>query len=760
MNKGYSPVGRGLPRPDALEKVTGAAKYTADFKLPGMLYGRLVRSPHAHARVVGIDTRRAEGLPGVKAVVTAKEVPGTPFNNAAMSAIILAPYQMTKDQRLFDGVVRFRGEGVAAVAATSAQVAKEAAGLVEVQYQELPAVLDPEEAMQPGAPLVHDGVEGNLLAQVRMGTGNIEEGFAAADHVLEARYVTSRQKQCQMEPSVSIAAFSPEGRLTIWSPTAMPHLVRRMLAELFDLPETKVRVVSLHIGGSFGSRLGLVVEPYAVVLAKKAGLPVMVEYDRQEDFYATESRHPCIIDLKAGARKDGTLCALQAKVTVNTGAYATHGQDVAGLMGLCFRRLYRCPHVRFEGYVVYTNTPVAGAHRGYGGPQAIFALESHMDALAEALGLDPLEFRLKNAVQPGDPDLMTKQPIVSYGLERCLRKGVRAIGWGERVKAPTASSKAKRRGLGMGCFIWVSGVGGSRRVLETSQATIALEERGTVRLYTGASDPGTGSRTTLAQIAAQELGLALEDIEVVMGDTDVTPFDIGSHASRTLYVAGGAVLAAARELKGQVLTLAAEMLEASTTDLELLEGRIQVRGSPDQAVSLAAVAERARSMGVTMVGRASHNPTNAPPFGAQFAEVEVDLETGEVRVLKLVTALDVGRAINPSIVEGQLEGALHHGLGYALTEELLVDRATGRALNPDFHDYRLATAVDMPVIQDIMVETLDPTGPFGAKGVGENGMLPTAAAIANAIYQATGVRMRELPITSEALLRALKAPAR
>ncbi|MDP2728300.1 MAG: molybdopterin-dependent oxidoreductase, partial [Dehalococcoidia bacterium] len=375
-----------------------------------------------------------------------------------------------------------------------------------------------------------------------MAIGDTEKGFAEADLVVEETYTTSRQKQCQLELNVSIASFGEDNRLTLWTPCAMPHLARLMIADIFDLPPERVRVITLNIGGGFGNRLGLVAEPYAVALAQKTGRPVMVEIPRQEDFYGTESRHPCIIRMKGGAKKDGTMTAIQSTAILNTGAYATHGHDVMGLLGLTMRRLYPCSNFHYDGYAVYTNTPVAGAYRGYGGPQATFALESHMDMLAHGLGLDPLEFRLKNAVQPGAKDPMTRRPITSHSLEECLRRGAQAVGWEEkRAKAPEAGPR--RRGVGMGCFIWVSGTGGSRRTPDTSEAALDLDEEGRVRLYLGICDPGTGAKTSLAQIAAEELGQTLEELVLVTGDTDITPFDIGSHASRTLYVGGGAVLA-------------------------------------------------------------------------------------------------------------------------------------------------------------------------------------------------------------------------
>ena len=749
----YRIVGRREPRLDALEKAMGSAKYTGDIKLPGMLHGRLLRSPYPHARVARLDGSEALGSPDVVAVIGPGDVPRRAFNAAALSFITPSRYQVIRDQHIFNDPVRYTGDVVAAVAATSPEAAEEALGLIEVEYQVLPAVLDPEEALRPEAPLVHEGIENNVLSHVKMATGDLERGFAEADLVLEDTYTTSRQKQCQLETNVSVASFGEDGRLTLWTTCAMPHLARLMVADIFGLSPDQVRVITLNIGGGFGNRLGLVVEPYAVALAARTRRPVMVEVPRDEDFYGTESRHPSIIRLKAGAKKDGALSALQAMAIINTGAYATHGPAVRAIIGGTMRRLYPCPNFQYNGYAVYTNTPVAGAYRGYGGPQALFALESHMDMLARGLGLDPLEFRLKNAVQPGATDLASGLPIVSHSLEACLRRGARAIGW-PQTRARVGEAGERPRGIGAGCFIWTSGAGGNPRIPEGSEAVLDLDHEGRVRLHLGICDPGTGAKTALAQIAAEQLGQTIRDLVLVVGDTDATPFDIGSHASRTLYVGGGAVLAAAVALREKILDQAAEVLEAAPGDLSLAPGRAYVQGSPARWLPLARVATAARKAGSTLEARVKYDPANAPPFGAQFAEVEVDLETGRIEVLRMVAAHDVGRAINPAIVEGQIEGALHHGLGYALTEELRMDEATGQVLNPSFHDYRMATALDMPLVQTILVEAPDKTGPFGAKGVGENGMLATAAAVANAVYDATGIRLTDLPLANQKLRKA------
>ncbi|MDO8690994.1 MAG: molybdopterin-dependent oxidoreductase [Dehalococcoidia bacterium] len=749
----YRVVGKRLPRLDALDKATGTAAYTGDLCLPGMLYGRLVRSPHPHALVTRLDGSRALAGTEVEAVIGPEDAPGKAFNSAALSFVTPARFKVTRDQRVFAERARYVGDVVAAVAASTPEAAEAALDLIDVEYSPLPAVFDPEEAMVPGAPLVHDGAGNNVLSHVKMAAGDLDRGFDEADLVIEETYTTSRQKQCQMETNVSVASFGEDGRLTLWTTCAMPHLARLMVAEIFDLPPDRVRVVTLSIGGGFGNRLGLVAEPYAVALAAKTGRPVMVEIPRDEDFYGTESRHPCLIRLKAGARKDGILTAIQATAIVNTGAYATHGHGVRAVIGGTMRRLYPCPNFHYDGYAVYTNTPVAGAYRGYGGPQALFALESHMDSLARGLGLDPLVFRLKNAIQPGADDPATGWPITSHSLEECVRRGAQASGW--PVSPDRTAERVVARGAGAACFVWSSGTGGNPRMPEGSEAILDLDGQGRVRLFTGACDPGTGATTALAQIAAEQLGQNPGDLVLTVGDTDATPFDVGSHASRTVYVAGGAVLAAAGALRQKIVEQASELLEASPADLALAPGRVYVQGSPSHWVSMDRVAAAAREARRTLKATARHEPANAPPFGAQFVQAEVDLETGQARVTKVVASHDVGRAINPASVEGQIEGALQHGLGYALTEGLRTDGASGQTLNPSFLDYRMATALDMPSVETILVEAPDESGPYGAKGVGESAMLATAAAVANAIFDATGVRARELPMTGESILNAL-----
>lgn len=745
-------AGKKFPRVDAFEKATGLGQYTGDIRLSNMLHGALLRSPYAHARINSIETNDAEGIPGVKAVITYKNTIRKPFNSAAVEAVFLPPNKPIEDQHIFDQTVRFIGEPVAAVAAVTHRVAKEALKAIRVSYELLPSVFDPQEAMAPGAAIVHEANKNNLLVHVSNSSGNMAEALGTSDEVVENTYGTSRQKHCQMEPNICIAGFEGSGTLTVWSPTQMPHLVRGMLAKLFNFPVDKVRVISPLIGGAFGNRLGMVAEPYAVALAMKTGGTVRIEYDREEDFYGSESRHPSVIHVKLGGKREGNLHFVQMEATTNTGAYATHGRGVIGVLGNKLPGPYKCSNIKYDGYSVYSNSPTSGAFRGYGGPQANFAVESQIDELCDKLRIDPMEFRMKNLKEIGE--VFRGGPIKSCGIAECILRGAERIGWKEKRRWKVDRTHSKLKGVGMACAIWVSGT--QPNMLEATTSVLKINEDGTVNLLMGCTDPGTGSKTTISQICAEELGVRFEDVHVTYGDTNVTPFDVGSHASRTCFVSGGAVLRAAADAKTQVLEAAAKLLEANVADLLIKDRVIHVKGNPERNILIREVAQDAYYRGQQFIGRASYSPRiNPPSFAAQFAEVEVDQETGEVKVISFVAAQDCGRTINPNIVRGIVLGGIVQGMGFALTEEFRIDE-TGKPLNPNFTDYKLLTALDVPEIEIIFIETIEPSGPFGAKGVGEIAILPTAPAIANAIYHATGVRIRELPMTPERVFYALK----
>ena len=754
MSEPTTIVGKRLPRVDGIEKATGAAKYTGDIRLPGMLHAKIKRSPHAHARIVSIDTSRAARLPGVKAILTSDDVPhvlhaGQPEPRAG---------SLVRDQYILADKVRFFGDGVAAVAAVSEDVAEEALDLIAVEYEVLPAVFDPEEAMQPGAPSIH-GTERNLvIPPVIIESGDVAAGFAEADFIFEDRYVTSRHVPAFMEPYVCICRPESGGKLTVWSSTQAPFMVRGTLSEVLGIPMSQIRVITEHMGGGFGAKQDLYQAEYlCALLAIQTGRPVKLEYTREETFVAGRSRHPVIVELKQGVKRDGTLTARQARYIANSGGYGSHGPGITWVGSAALGSLHKCPNVRIEGLCVYTNAPIAGAFRGYGAPQAYFALEAQMDVIAEALGMDPIELRLKNAFVPGDLG-MAGTPFLSCELEACLEKGAELIGW-EKRKATGSQPGTVKRGLGVATELHSATAYPETR--ETANAVVVINEDGTVQLRIGAADLGTGAKTVCAQVAAEELGVRFEDIRVMAGDTDVVPYDLGAYASRTTFLSGGATQRAAAAAREQLFVLAAAKLGVSASDLESCGGKICVKNAPDKTISFREVVQPGPGQpSPVIMGQAGFAPRNDYSFAAQFAEVEVDTETGQTRVLRMVAVHDIGRAINPDGAEGQVEGGLHQGIGYGLIEDMAIDPRTGRTLNPNFVDYKLLTAQDMPEMQVAFIESADPLGPFGAKGVAEDAVCPTAPALVNAIYNAVGVRIKELPATAERVLAALQEKER
>lgn len=756
MNKSYSFVGKNVRKIDAVEKVTGTARYTTDVKLPKMLYGKVLRSPYPHAEIVSIDTSKAEALPGVKAVATYKNTSQTKFNTSATSTFTIPPLVPVEDQVIFDSVVRYVGDEVAAVAAVSEAVAEEALRLIEVEYKELPSVFDALEAMKEDAPVIHHSeVSKNVPGEkIHIEMGSIDKGFEEADHVFEHTFKLPVQKQAQLETHSAVAEIGADGKITVWSTTQTPHPTRRILATIFGVPYTKVRVLNPpYVGGGFGVRIGLSAkaEPIAVALAMLAKRPVKVVYSREEDFIASDTRHSGYVTVKTGVKKDGTFTARKIQGILNSGAYCSWSAETPGVLGCMGLSIYYCPNQMYDGYSVYTNTTPAGAMRGFGSPQAMFAVDSQVDIIAEALGMDPLELRRKNIMKVGQPWILPYE-CLSSGLEDCMDKGAKAIGWERRGKLNSNMGK-KRRGIGVGIGTHVSNAWPFCG--DYSNAYVTVQHDGSVHLASGIPDIGTSAPTALLQMVAEVLGVSFEKVNITFGDTESTPFEIGSHASRTCYASGTAVVAAAKEAKDKILDYAAGKLGVPKDELEIDDDIIHSIKNPEIQISLAKIAMKAHDEGRQFIGVGSIIPKNAAPYQAQFAEVEVDLTTGKVKVIKIVGANDVGRAINPLVIEGQIEGGLLMGCGYALTEEIKYD-AKGRQLNHSYEKYSLPTAMDVPEIESIIVEAPDPTHPFGVKGVGETALIPTAAAIANAVYDAIGIRFYEIPLTAEKVYKALK----
>jgi len=752
----FSAVGKSFPRLEGFEKVTGATRFLTDLELPGMLYGKVLRSSFPHARIISIDTKRAEELSGVKAVITAADTPKIPF--------CIIP-RVANKLPLEDKKVRYIGDEIAAVAAETEEIASEALGLIEVVYEELPAVFEPEDALKPDAPLLYEEKGTNIAEHFHKEYGNVEKGFQEADHILDDRFETSPVTPCCMEPRSCIASFDGSGRLTLIANTQAPFSLRQELSKVIPLPIKKIRIIKLPIGGAFGSRLGMdSIDPICAFLSRKSGRPVKIVNTREEEFVTSRYRYRMAIHLKTGVKKDGTLVAREAKVITDNGAHNYQGYTITA--GLCQKLtfVYKIPNIKFDGYVVYTNNVYGGAFRGYGNPQITFAAESHIDMIAEKLGMDVLDLSLQNIVEPGYETISNCQ-ITSCGLRECLIRAADATGWRQKRRRPG------RRGIGMASM---QHAGGGIKIFfgnincNYSSAAMKMNEDGSVNLMTGSSDIGQGSDTVLAQIAAEELGIRFEDIRVTTADTDLTPMCLGTYGDRVTFVGGRAVQSAARDVKKQLLDLASEILEANIDDLESREGRVFVKGSPEKGISIPELAEFSYfKKGRPILGRGIYDdPISKPDYGtgygtspaysfaSQVAEVEVDVETGKVKVLRITSAQDLGKALNPMAVRGQIEGAMAQGIGSTLFERL--DWVKGRTLNSNFLDYRMLTALDMPAVEPIFIESIDPNGPFGAKGVGEPALVPTAAAIANAIYDAVGVRIKSLPITPDKILAALE----
>jgi CO/xanthine dehydrogenase Mo-binding subunit len=754
-------IGASIPRLDAREKISGRAMYTDDMTVPGMLHGALLGSPHAHARILSYDTAEARALPGVRAVLTGADLPDVPIGSIIWDMPILAR-----------GKVRYMGEPVAAVAAVDLRTARAALALIRIEYEPLPAVFDADEAMQPGAPILHDGIAAeapNAPIHLQLSEGDAERAWAECDVIVEGTYETQAQAHMYMEPCTTLAIPEPSGKLTIWTSTQTVFRVQALTAAALGVPMSKIRVLAARVGGGFGGKTEITNQPITAALARAAGAPVKLTYSRTDDTTMMKSRHPCRIHMRTGATMDGRLRAREVRLVYDTGAYVDDGHSVVAVGAYFARGPYRIPYVNIDAWGVYTNKLRASAFRGFGNPQITFASEVQIDELADRLGMDPIDLRLHNALDTGERWLGGAR-VESGTLKQCLERVRAESRWDERRQAPPVTP-GKRRGIGVAAVPHVCGLLGT-------SATVKLNEDGTLTLNCAAIDVGQGAETILVQCVAGVLGVPVERINYSGPDSDTSPYDFGTVGTRITFMLGKAVTEACERVKEQIFRHAAEVLECSVRDLELRPGGlVGIKGVPDAQETFGAVAGRAlyyeggpiAGTHGTLYPAFAFDPKRTIThglgsigngyfvFAAQVVEIEVDELTGKVELVRAWSAHDVGRAIHPAAVEGQIQGGFVQGVGYALFEEMVW--RDGQLANPSMLGYKVPAAPDVPVeIHPIVLEIPSADGPFGAKGVAEVGLVGVAPAICNAIRHATGVPMRRIPVTSERVLRALLDP--
>jgi len=794
--EGWNSVGKPEKKVDAVKLVQGKPAFTADLELRGLLYARVLHSPVAHARIKRVDASKARALPGVAAVLTWQDIPRVAYSTAGQSDPIPGPL----DSFSLDNKVRFVGDRVAFVAAESEAIAEQALALIEVEYEELPAVLDMRQSLTPDAPRIHDEPEykgfadsdpsRNLAAAIRIDIGDVEKGFAEADYIFEEEYEVPKVQQAHIEPHVVVTYWDEDDRLVIRTSTHVPFHARRVLAPVLRLPMKRIRVIKPRIGGGFGSKQEILIEDVAAHLTIATRRPVIYEYSRAEEFYAGRSRHPMIVRMKTGVKKDGTLTANSMFALSDTGAYGCHALTVTGNTGHKSMALYvgdgpyrLSPNIRFYADVVYTNTPPAGAYRGYGVPQGYWPLDRHIEKIARKLRLDPIEFRLKNALRAGELHPFStawsegREPrpetIETCALDACAAQGRAVTGWDQKFGNPEWHSVPGKPHLRRGVGVALMMQGTAIPYLDMGGASLKMNDDGSFNLLIGATDLGTGSDTVLGQMAAETLGVPLEDVLVYSSDTDFTPFDVGAYASSTTYISGAAVTKAAQQVAERIRLRAARMLnERAAKDRDARGGGSYAEVLPEQ-IRLAdrkASAPDGRSVTMTEVAyNALHHedqeqimavasfksPSSPPPFAAQFAEVTVDTETGQVVVDRLVMVLDSGVIVNPITASGQVEGGMSQALGYAVCEEMRYDER-GRAREVDLRDYHIFQANEMPRLETIFVATFEQSHPYGVKAVAEIPMDGVAPAVGNAILDACGADVNIIPVTPEKIWQALR----
>jgi putative selenate reductase molybdopterin-binding subunit len=753
-------IGKKTPRVDGYALARGKPVFADDLHLPGMLYLKVLRSPHAHARIKSIDTTAAEAMDGVVKVLTWQDFPPHYFTSAGQGY----PEPSPRDMLILDQTVRFVGDRVAVVAAESLEIANTALEKIQVEYEPLPAILDPHASIdnstvihpETGPTGIH-AAERNIAAYLQADLGDVDQGFSESALITEGEFSTPYVQQAHLEPHITITWMDVNGRLVIRTSTQVPFHVRRIVGELLDVPIGQIQVIKPRIGGGFGGKQEILNEELCAAVTLKTGRPARMEMTREEEFHAARSRHPVTIKLKVGVDADGIFQAVEMNILENCGAYGPHALTVMSVTAQKGLSLYRCANIRLEAQAVYTNLPVAGAYRGYGTPQGIFALEVLMDEIAAELDIDPIEFRLRNCYEVGDEIPIAKvlgeggegYPMVlhSTGLKACLEEGRRSTPWDKDRLG--AKAGPVRRGIGVA----VAGHGTGIPGIDMGSAFLKMNEDASFNLLVGATDLGTGADTVLAQIAAEVLEVPVENIVVYSSDTDLTPFDTGAYASSTTYISGGAVKKAAEKVREQILSQGKKLL--GTDQAAIQNGSVLAENGQRLSYQEICTKSMYTDEQMQIMATASHlSYDSPPPYNATFAEVSVDTETGLVQVERIVSITDAGQIINPQLAEGQVEGAIPQALGMALCEHMIFDEQ-GAPINTDFTQYHIYTASDMPELVVKFVESYEPTGPYGAKAVAEIPISAPAPAVANAIYNACGVRIRKVPILPEDILSGL-----
>ncbi len=765
----YTTIGKSVKKIDALPLALGIEPFTADYPLDSPLILKFMYSDLAHADIVSLDASRAEALDGVAGVFHFWNCPDTFYTTAGQGY----PEPSAYDNRLFDHKVRFVGDRICMVAAETAEIAEEAISLIDVELDPLPALFDPELSTDPDSPRLHsDGEympipvpyepENNIAASLDIPLGDVESGMEEADFVVEHRYTTHQTSHAALEPHVVACYLNPHDRVILITATQVPFHVRRIVGRVLDIPIQRIRVIKPRIGGGFGGKQEVLLEPYAALATLRTGRPTFCEFTRSEVFVSSRTRHPMRVDFKMGVKNNGEITALVMDALMDSGAYGTHGLTVLSNAGAKVLPLFnKIPNMLFTGKSVYTNLPVGGAYRGYGATQSYFGFNQHIDMIARKLDIDFLDYCKKWHIKKGETSEIFRalgegkegvsQVIGSCGLGECIDVGAAAIGWKKKRGSKPSGPNGSIRGIGAAIMMQGSGI----PKIDMGGASLKLNEDGSFNLFVGATDLGTGSDTILVQIAAEALKVAPEKIEILSSDTDLTPFDVGAYASSTTYISGGAVMKCALAMVDELRKVAAEALGVDA----LVQGS-ECFTDPESGKSFSYEEIGYRSFyaknQAQLQTNASHtSDVSPPPFLAQFAEVEVDPETGIVRVVEFVSAVDCGQAINPALAEGQIEGAAVNGISYALAEQYVFNR-DGRVTNAAFGRYGMYTTADMPKMQTFLIPTHDENGPYGAKSVGEIGINGPAPAIANAIFDAVGVRLYHLPMTPERVFRALQ----